>query len=404
MADVVVHAENLHKRYLVGQDFQSYDTLRAALRRLVSLTDEKAYSREEIWAVSGVSFEIAQGEVFGIVGSNGSGKSTLLKLVSRITRPTIGVVRSRGRIGSVLEVGTGFHPELTGRENVMMNAAILGMSRRSLRARFDEIVEFAGVGAFIDTPLKRYSSGMRLRLAFAVVAHVEPEILAIDEVLAVGDAEFQRKCLGKMSDLRKEGRTVLFVSHDHGAVTRLCTRAIWLNHGKIEAEGPAADVVASYLSSVGSGEGTVTLGTESTDSAAVRSVSVVDRHGRPAGTVTRGEQIRLRLEIEVSRRIPGLDVAFYLVNGRGVTVVSEGWLDQRNDPLPPGRYAVEASFAGILNSDQYVLSVWIGDATEAFQHQEALSFDVLPQPQDVADDYRIRAVRPDPTWRLLDPW
>jgi lipopolysaccharide transport system ATP-binding protein len=206
-------------------------------------------SVEEFWALKDVSFEVQEGDVLGIVGRNGAGKSTLLKVLSRITKPTVGRVTLRGRVASLLEVGTGFHPELTGRENIYLNGAILGMSRAEIRKKFDEIVAFAEIDRFLDTPVKRYSSGMYVRLAFAVAAHLEPEILIVDEVLAVGDADFQKKCLGKMSEVsRREGRTVLFVSHNMGVVTSLCPTAIWLEGGSIGERGPAREVISEYLS------------------------------------------------------------------------------------------------------------------------------------------------------------
>jgi lipopolysaccharide transport system ATP-binding protein len=206
-----------------------------------------AHVVEQFWALKDVSFEVQSGEVVGIIGRNGAGKSTLLKILSRITKPTCGHVILRGRVGSLLEVGTGFHPELTGRENIYMNGSILGMSRREIARKFDEIVDFAGIEEFLDTPVKRYSSGMYVRLAFAVAAHLEPEILIIDEVLAVGDAEFQKRCLGRLHDLGQHGRTILYVSHHLPSLATLCDRAIWLNRGQIMDEGPANRVISSYL-------------------------------------------------------------------------------------------------------------------------------------------------------------
>ena len=219
------------------------------LRRLAAFGDTD--EADILWALRGVSFEVRQGEVLGIIGHNGAGKSTLLKILSRITSPSQGEVVIQGRVGSLLEVGTGFHHELTGRENIFLNGSILGMDRAYIRSRFDEIVEFSGVEKFIDTPVKRYSSGMYLRLAFAVAAHLEPEILIVDEVLAVGDAEFQRKCVGKMSDVASEGRTVLFVSHTMDAVQRLCTRCLYLEGGRLLEDGEPARVIAQYLSRTG---------------------------------------------------------------------------------------------------------------------------------------------------------
>ena len=246
-----ISVQGLSKRYRIGQYQTAYGTLRDALsggvRRIVAR--EHHDEERDMWALRDVSFDVPDGEVLGIVGRNGAGKSTLLKVLTRIVSPTEGRAEIRGRVGSLLEVGTGFHPELTGRENVFLNGSILGMRQREIVSKFDEIVDFAGVGPFLDTPVKRYSSGMSVRLAFAVAAHLEPEILLVDEVLAVGDAEFQRRCLGRMEDLSESGRTVVFVSHQMQAVAQLCDRAIWLDHGRVESEGPASDVVAEYLQS-----------------------------------------------------------------------------------------------------------------------------------------------------------
>ena len=266
MSSPIISVENLSKRYLVGHRAErggayNYTALRDVLGREMRNFGRKALdvvrgrqvvqgdTVEEYWALKDVSFEVQQGEVLGIIGRNGAGKSTLLKILSRITEPTSGRVTLRGRVASLLEVGTGFHPELTGRENIYLNGAVLGMSRAEIRKKFDEIVAFAEVEKFLDTPVKRYSSGMYVRLAFAVAAHLEPEILIVDEVLAVGDAEFQKKCLGKMNDVsRREGRTVLFVSHNMGIVTTLCPTSIWLDRGSICQRGSAREVVAEYLS------------------------------------------------------------------------------------------------------------------------------------------------------------
>lgn len=264
MSTPIISVENLSKRYLVGHrpergGYHNYTALRDVigreLRNVVRKAADVVRGRqvvqgdtvEEFWALKDVSFEVAEGEVLGIIGRNGAGKSTLLKILSRITEPTHGRVTLRGRVASLLEVGTGFHPELTGRENIYLNGAILGMSRGEIRKKFDEIVAFAEVERFLDTPVKRYSSGMYVRLAFAVAAHLEPEILVVDEVLAVGDAEFQKKCLGKMDEVsRREGRTVIFVSHNMAAMMSLCTRAILLDAGSVTHSGSTADVVIYY--------------------------------------------------------------------------------------------------------------------------------------------------------------
>lgn len=257
MSDVIISVKNLSKRYLVGRQSanrERYTALRDVIARETRNFARKAADLmrgrqviqgdevEEFWALRDVNFEVKQGEVLGIIGRNGAGKSTLLKVLSRITEPTQGRVTLRGRVASLLEVGTGFHPELTGRENIFLNGAILGMSQREIRKKFDEIVAFAEVERFLDTPVKRYSSGMYVRLAFAVAAHLEPEILVIDEVLAVGDAEFQKKCLGKMSEVARDGRTILFVSHNHAAIRNLCSHGIVMRAGRAS---PKYDVITA---------------------------------------------------------------------------------------------------------------------------------------------------------------
>ena len=249
----IVRVEGLAKQYRIGTREVAYDTLRESIvgmmrSPLKRLRRRNGHSNPEtIWALQDVSFTVNPGEVVGLIGSNGAGKSTLLKILSRITEPTRGRVELYGRVASLLEVGTGFHPELTGRENILLNGAILGMRRAEIEHKFDEIVAFAELEKFLDTPVKRYSSGMYMRLAFAVASHLEPEILMIDEVLAVGDAQFQKKCLGKMGDVAREGRTVLFVSHNMTAVQNLCQRALWLKEGRLVEDGPAGQVVSLYL-------------------------------------------------------------------------------------------------------------------------------------------------------------
>jgi lipopolysaccharide transport system ATP-binding protein len=257
-APTVISVGGLGKRYRLGAALK-HDTLRDQIahfaKRVATGGRAERARREEFWALREVGFDVARGEVVGIIGRNGAGKSTLLKILSQITEPTEGEVRIRGRVASLLEVGTGFHPELSGRENIFLNGAILGMSRREIAAKFDEIVAFSEVGDFLETPVKRYSSGMYVRLAFAVAAHLEPEILIVDEVLAVGDASFQKKCLGKMRDVAGGGRTILFVSHNMVAVQMLCPRAIWLDRGRVKMDGPTDRVVNDYLS--GQEEGAV---------------------------------------------------------------------------------------------------------------------------------------------------
>ncbi|MFM6756623.1 MAG: ABC transporter ATP-binding protein, partial [Dolichospermum sp.] len=274
MSDTVIRVENLGKKYIIGhQQQERYTALRDVITNKVksigSLINPKTKNEnpefEEFWALKDVSFEIKQGDRVGIIGRNGAGKSTLLKILSRITEPTTGSIKIKGRVASLLEVGTGFHPELTGRENIFLNGAILGMGKEEIKRKFDEIVAFAEVEKFLDTPVKRYSSGMYVRLAFAVAAHLEPEILIVDEVLAVGDAAFQKKCLGKMEDVGKEGRTVIFVSHQMATVTTLCQRAIWLINGKVHQEGNADWITSKYLIYGSELSGDVTIETHNQD-------------------------------------------------------------------------------------------------------------------------------------------
>jgi lipopolysaccharide transport system ATP-binding protein len=251
MAGTAIHIEHLAKRYRLGGQRAGYRTLRESLSQIFQRRPAHAGAGGDngtFWALDDVSFDVQEGDAVGIIGRNGAGKSTLLKILSRITRPTRGKAELFGRVGALLEVGTGFHGELSGRENIFLNGAILGMRRREIRSKFDEIVDFAGVAKFLDTPVKFYSSGMYVRLAFAVAAHLEPEILVVDEVLAVGDAEFQKKCLNKMGTVAREGRTVLFVSHNMSAVQDLCRTAYLLDHGRIVFSGPARTTVAEYLS------------------------------------------------------------------------------------------------------------------------------------------------------------
>ncbi len=301
MSQPVISVEGLGKRYLIGHQVRQ-DTLRdrisqgarGLLQRWRNPVGGSA-AQEEFWALRDVSFEIKQGEVVGIIGRNGAGKSTLLKVLSRITEPTAGRIRLQGRVASLLEVGTGFHPELSGRENIFLNGAILGMSRAEIRRKFDEIVAFGDIERFLDTPVKRYSSGMYVRLAFAVAAHLEPEILIIDEVLAVGDAQFQEKCLGKMHEVARAGRTVLFVSHSLPAVRSLCSRALLLSGGRLTLQGPVDTVAAAYLQRVGAADGRYVRSPPPVRDFAFSSVELIDDNGRPSGTVDNGRPLTFRL-------------------------------------------------------------------------------------------------------------
>jgi lipopolysaccharide transport system ATP-binding protein len=343
MSRPAISVENLSKAYRIGLKDEVPDTLVGALqgalrapmknwRRLARLNTFKHQEEADdlFWALKDVSFDVAEGEVVGIIGRNGAGKSTLLKILSRITEPTSGRAVIRGRVSSLLEVGTGFHPELTGRDNVYMNGTILGMTKREIDRKFDEIVDFSGVAKFLDTPIKHYSSGMKVRLAFAVAAHLEPEILIIDEVLAVGDAEFQKRCLGKMQEVALGGRTVLFVSHNLGAVQSLCTKGILLNQGTLTCNSEVTEALRKYVRSFG-GCGATSLNAieDRQGSGCVRltgiSITRPDRHGAVL-QVGQPMQIAIDYETEVDRQRADVAVGIYNSQGQRVT-----WLGSRLD-------------------------------------------------------------------------
>ncbi|MEB2308480.1 MAG: ABC transporter ATP-binding protein [Candidatus Brocadiaceae bacterium] len=369
MNDIAIRAEGLSKKFHIGKLHGKNKTLRetvmdtftAPVRKISKILRGKVAGASElddtIWALRDVSFEIKQGEVIGIIGRNGAGKSTLLKILSRITEPTRGFAEIHGRISSLLEVGTGFHSELTGRENIYLNSAILGMKRAEIDKKFDEIVAFAEVEKFLDTPVKHYSSGMYLRLAFAVAAHLEPEILLVDEVLAVGDARFQKKCLDKMETVGKQGRTVLFVSHNMPAVTRLCKRVILLNEGKLEHDGSSHQVVSMYLSA---GSGTTAVREWKNPSKAPKgevarlcAVRVKSEHGKITGSMDIRKQIILEMEYDVIKSGYVLQPDFGIINEEGIPVFVT--LDQdknwRRKPRPKGHYISQAIIPGNFMSE-----------------------------------------------------
>jgi lipopolysaccharide transport system ATP-binding protein len=313
MSDTAVRVENLSKRYRIGGPQARYKTLRESLvdaarapaRRLRRL-GHPSPENETIWALKDVSFEVKKGDVLGIIGRNGAGKTTLLRILCRITEPTEGHAEIKGRVGSLLEVGTGFHPELTGRENIYLNGAILGMKRAEIDQKFDEIVAFSEIEKFLDTPVKRYSSGMYVRLAFSVAAHLEPEILLVDEVLAVGDAAFQKKCLGKMGDVAGEGRTVLFVSHNMAAVENLCQRGVVLDEGRIRYIGSQDQAIEQYLRSIAGSTPSLRDRIDRRGSGAVRvvAIEVRDTHGNVLPVVTSGQDVDVYLHYETTQDAP----------------------------------------------------------------------------------------------------
>ncbi len=380
MNNGAIRIENLSKQYSIGRLQKRQDTLRDVLMEGVRASAKwfsarhQAQSRADqnvIWALKDVSFQIERGEVVGVIGRNGAGKSTLLKILSRITEPTKGRAIISGRVGSLLEVGTGFHPELTGRENIYLNAAVLGMKRVEINRKFDEIVEFAEIAKFLDTPVKRYSSGMYVRLAFAVAAHLEPEILLVDEVLAVGDAAFQTKCLGKMRDIGNSGRTVLFVSHSMSAVQRLCSRGILLESGTVKCDAPVRTAVEKYLSSnVGS---------------TYQSVSgIVDKPTieKASWELTGVDEITLDVSFKSPHRLCPPVLGFVVYDALGIPVFGT---NPRLDPhaslpdsMQEGNVRVQISVEA-LRPGTYYVSLWLGDQYQDYcQVDHAIRFELKP--------------------------
>jgi len=396
--NTAITLENLGKRYRLGQTHNDLlsEKIGNGIRSLCQAFSGKKpglgegqsgkASEKEFWALKDVNLSIEKGEVIGIIGRNGAGKSTLLKILSRITEPTTGKITIAGRVGSLLEVGTGFHPELTGRENIFLNGAILGMSKSEIRHKFDEIVAFSEIGKFLDTPVKRYSSGMFVRLAFAVAAHLESEILIVDEVLAVGDSTFQKKCLGKMQDVSKGGRTVLFVSHNMTAIRELCGRAVWLNSGEIVGTGNTKEIVSGYLQ-------------ENTR-------SVKEQIWPDAGTAPGNDRVRLRLarlinkgeentsinvhspldvEIEYWNLVPGteLNLSLHLYNLEGTCVFNS---NSSPHVYPAGRIREVCHIPGdLLNDGTYRVVVMV-DQDRSFgiyTHDDVLVFDVLDAEREI---------------------
>jgi lipopolysaccharide transport system ATP-binding protein len=338
-------------------------------------------TRKFIWALRDVSFEVNKGEIVGVIGRNGSGKSTLLKILARITEPTEGRAEIHGRVGSLLEVGTGFHPELTGRENIYLNGSILGMRRAEIDRKFDEIVAFAEVERFLNTPVKRYSSGMYVRLAFAVAAHLDPEILLVDEVLAVGDAAFQKKCLGNMGEAAKGGRTVIFVSHNMGAVAKLCPRSIWLDSGKVRDCGDSSRIIESYLETSTWTAASVRLPRRPGAKAQITGVRLLDGRGRETSTFRSGEEPTVELDFVFGEKTTGCHVACILTAQDGTHLFSTADTDtapERFGERPPGQYLARVKLpTRQLNVGTYHLAVGLGiPGVESFDRREALTFSI----------------------------
>ncbi|MCX8024367.1 MAG: ABC transporter ATP-binding protein [Thermanaerothrix sp.] len=415
MSRYAIQVRDLGKQYRIGTVVTRYPTLREALAdRVQAFFHRNHHADEIIWALRHVSFEVEHGKVLGVIGRNGAGKSTLLKILSRVTEPTEGEAEIRGRVGSLLEVGTGFHPELTGRENIYLNGAILGMKRAEIDRKFDEIVAFAEVEPFIDTPVKRYSSGMYLRLAFAVAAHLEPEILVVDEVLAVGDAEFQRKCLGKMGEVAREGRTVLFVSHNMSAILRLTEETLVLDKGRLVMRAPTPEAVDFYLSQGFSQTGERVWDQEEIPASAAPfrpiALRIRNAQGQVVDTVRSVEPSTIEIEYELSAPIPGLRVGFYLMSTRGEYVFTSFDTDdperyERFSVRPAGRYISRCLLpANLLNEGRFVVGVNASAyrVRRYFQDEQALTFtvDATGAPGTQWPEPRLGAVRPRLEWQV----
>jgi lipopolysaccharide transport system ATP-binding protein len=382
----IIKVENLSKQYTIGGRAEPYSTFRESLVRaakfpLQAVRRGRVNGQHKFWALKDINFQVMPGEVVGIVGRNGAGKSTLLKILSRITEPTTGRIELYGRVGSLLEVGTGFHPELTGRENIFLNGAILGMRREEIAKKFDEIVDFAEIEEFLETPVKRYSSGMYMRLAFAVAASLEPEILVIDEVLAVGDAEFQKKCLGKMGDVARAGRTVLFVSHNMTAVKSICQRAMVLQSGALAFDGAAAAAVDYYMRS-GSDLPSLRVWSEEempgNDQIKIRRAAVYALHKTVGEPILTSDD--LVFEIEFYNHIESglIDVTWDLMNVQGVHVAHLGEVC-RSEGLARGWYRTKAVLPrNILNAERYLFSVQFGRNQREllYRVEDILAFEV----------------------------
>jgi lipopolysaccharide transport system ATP-binding protein len=391
MSDTVIRVESLGKKYVIGHQKQErYLTLRDAIAQTARSVGqrfspykhkEKFQNQEEFWALKDVSFEIKQGDRVGIIGHNGAGKSTLLKILSRITEPTTGSIKINGRVASLLEVGTGFHPELTGRENIYLNGAILGMGKDEIKRQFDEIVAFAEVEKFLDTPVKRYSSGMYVRLAFAVAAHIEPEILIIDEVLAVGDSAFQKKCLGKMEDIGKEGRTILFVSHNMGVISKLCNSSLWMNFGEIKLQGSTEQVVEKYLSNAYSNFHKREFKVRSDRKGQIKTVRVIDNNYSETSDFSCGARPIVEVSFLLNEPVLGCHVACIVSTSDGQHLFSTADTDTNPENFNrrlPGEYLVQVKLpVEFLNVGTYHVAVGLGiPGVESFDRQEAVSFNL----------------------------
>jgi lipopolysaccharide transport system ATP-binding protein len=410
MPEIAIKVENLSKRYRIGLKEQFPDTFVGAmtswlktpfynfrqLRQLSHFSDKGSDTSDVIWALKDVSFGVKQGEVVGVIGRNGAGKSTVLKIISRITEPTTGRATINGRVSSLLEVGTGFHPDLTGRENIYLNGTVLGMSKQEVDHKFEEIVDFSGVEKFIDTPVKRYSSGMLVRLAFSVAAHLEPEILLVDEVLAVGDATFQKKCLGKMQTVSHEGRTILFVSHNMEAIRALCQRGLWFNEGRIQADGNAGDVVQAYLNSLSQRS----FHHENGDyGLTIQKVALKNRSGEETLEFSPGEDLIVEIWYCAQKRVEKPYFAVVVQGRNGVCFSAHMQLDGCRPAVLQGTGLIVCRFKSIpLLPQSYTVKLAITAKDGNYpilSYQDVISFTVAGDLQKYGckGEFRLRVLR-----------
>ena len=426
MPTPIISVQHLSKSFLLGhqREKEKYTALRDVIarraRNLARTTRDllagrqiiEGDEREEFWALKDVSFEVRRGEVLGIIGRNGAGKSTLLKILARITEPTKGRIEIRGRVASLLEVGTGFHPELTGRENIYLNGSILGMSRVEIRRKFDEIVNFAEVQKFLDTPVKRYSSGMYVRLAFAVAAHLDPEILIVDEVLAVGDVEFQKKCMGKMQSVSEEsGRTVLFVSHNMQAVRQMCQRVLLLKRGEVAMIGSPHAGISAYL---GEGDGVESKAridmhdyprTRAPQGAAITTISFRDSHGKLTDTVDPDDMLRVDVELECSWDLRQFNLSMAVIHAEGLKVFSEAYSDQFDLPdITCGKYSMTFYIPmRFLKMESYFIAITLVERNNICDHVDGILLPeiVNPNPNLQMENNRWGVVRIPVEWESI---
>ncbi len=423
MSEIAIRVENLSKKYRIGSQVKQYPTLRDALSERATGVRNWLHNPQvghgrsldnTVWALRDISFDVLKGQVLGVIGKNGAGKSTLLKILSRVTEPTEGFGEIHGRVGSLLEVGTGFHPELTGRENIYLNGAILGMKRVEIQRKFDEIVDFAEIERFIDTPVKRYSSGMYLRLAFAVAAHLEPEILVVDEVLAVGDAEFQKKCLGKMSDVAQQGRTILFVSHNMSAILRLTQEVIVIEKGRLAMRAETPKAVDYYLNQGITEQGERTWDDDEVPMSAMPfspiAVRIKNSAGKIADILRSVEPITIEIEYVLKAPISGLRVGIYLFTARSEPIFTSFDTDdpgifERHPSRPAGHYFSRVVIpANYLNEGRYIIGLNASSyrIKRYFQEDQSLTFsvDASGAPGMQWPEARLGVVRPHLDWQI----